>query len=367
MSSTRFALPAIAAALVALAIPGTATAQCTPPYCPTSSSITEQPTNVASNSATLNGSVFPNGSTTHYHFELGGGPATNGTRADGYTYSSPDATVPGDDERHSVSVKVAGLAPSTQYHYRLVSTNQSGVTSFGQDVTFTTPAATSTGGNNQSNSSTGGGGTSTGGGGTTTGGGGGTTTPQPTFGAPSAAPLVAGRTLRRGTTGNDCLTFLTTADYLRADAGDDVVLTGAFGDIVFGGPGDDYLALGKGNDRAHGEAGDDIIYGDGQKVPSCAQAAQVRGAATPRQTAKSSFNDHINGGAGDDRIYGEAGNDRLTGGSGKDRISGGSGKDDIWTRDDERDVITCGSGRDKVHADPLDKVSSNCEGVRRGT
>ena len=363
MSSTRFALPAIAAALVALAAPSAAVAQCAPPYCPVSSSITEQPTNVASNSATLNGSVFPNGSSTRYHFELGGGPATNG-RATTYSYSSPEGTLPGDDERHSVSVKVAGLAASTQYHYRVVSTNSSGITSFGEDVTFTTPAATTSGGGNQSNSSTGGGGTTTGGG-TPTGGGG--TTPQPTFSSPSAAPLIAGRTLRRGTLGNDCLTFLTTADYLKADAGDDVVLTGSFDDIVFGGPGDDYLALGKGNDRAHGEAGDDTIYGDGQKVPPCAQAAQVRGGATPRATTTSSFNDRINGGAGDDRIFGEAGNDRLTGGSGKDRISGGQGKDDIWSRDGERDVITCGSGRDSVHADALDKVSSNCEGVRRGT
>jgi hypothetical protein len=48
-----------------------------------------------------------------------------------------------------------------------------------------------------------------------------------------------------------------------------------------------------------------------------------------------------------------------------DIISGGTGTDTISVRDGQRDRINCGSGRDRVIADRIDRVSSNCERVSR--
>ncbi|HZQ81274.1 MAG TPA: S8 family serine peptidase [Gaiellaceae bacterium] len=76
-------------------------------------------------------------------------------------------------------------------------------------------------------------------------------------------------------------------------------------------------------------------------------------------------NDTINGGRGDDVIYGGVGNDTLIGGPGRDTIYAEGGNDTIEVRDGQRDVVDCGTGHDVVIADKLDKVSKNCEVVRR--
>jgi len=73
-------------------------------------------------------------------------------------------------------------------------------------------------------------------------------------------------------------------------------------------------------------------------------------------------NDTLPGGAGDDRIDGGPGNDVITGGPGADRLLGGSGSDTVYAADGERDIVDCGPGRDRVVADPFDKVV-NCEVV----
>jgi hypothetical protein len=73
-------------------------------------------------------------------------------------------------------------------------------------------------------------------------------------------------------------------------------------------------------------------------------------------------NDTLVGGAGDDRIEGGPGNDVITGGHGADKLFGGTGSDTINAADDERDVVDCGDGRDRVVADSFDKAS-NCEVV----
>lgn len=78
-----------------------------------------------------------------------------------------------------------------------------------------------------------------------------------------------------------------------------------------------------------------------------------------------SGNDRIHGGSGNDRIHGGPGDDEIWSGSGHDRINGGSGNDVIHAHDGQRDVIKCGSGVDKVYADPQDVVSSDCEVVVR--
>jgi hypothetical protein len=67
-----------------------------------------------------------------------------------------------------------------------------------------------------------------------------------------------------------------------------------------------------------------------------------------------------------DVIRGGAGNDNVSGRAGRDRISAGAGNDRVSARDNVRDTVDCGSGRrDKVTADRIDSVKSNCELVSR--
>lgn len=91
-------------------------------------------TGVASNrtytSATLNGTVNPNGSATTYFFQYGTSTAY------GKQTSSPSAG--SDTTTQPESVSISGLAPGRTYHFRIVAHNQAG-TSDGADGTFTTP------------------------------------------------------------------------------------------------------------------------------------------------------------------------------------------------------------------------------------
>ena len=93
---------------------------------------TLQATNVTSTSATLNGHVFPDESvTTYYYFQYGTTTA--------YGSQTPtEGPVNGTDK--DVSTNVTGLAPSTTYHFRVAATNTDGTT-YGENMTFTTPAA----------------------------------------------------------------------------------------------------------------------------------------------------------------------------------------------------------------------------------
>jgi hypothetical protein len=75
-------------------------------------------------------------------------------------------------------------------------------------------------------------------------------------------------------------------------------------------------------------------------------------------------NDTLVGGSGDDRIRGGGGNDVITGGRGADKLFGDAGSDTINAADDERDVVDCGDGRDRVVADSFDQTT-NCEVVDR--
>lgn len=59
--------------------------------------------------------------------------------------------------------------------------------------------------------------------------------------------------------------------------------------------------------------------------------------------------DCLRGGDGDDVLIGGSGNDLIEAGPGADIIEAGSGEDTIETwRDDEVDVISCGSGIDRL-------------------
>ena len=66
-----------------------------------------------------------------------------------------------------------------------------------------------------------------------------------------------------------------------------------------------------------------------------------------------------------DLIRGTPGADRIKGGGGPDRIIARGGKDLIRVRGGGRDRVNCGSGIDTVIADRRDRVTRNCERVRR--
>ncbi len=103
----------------------------TPPPPPPPTVITGSASAITASSATLTGTVNPNGQETTYHFDYGK-TTTYGSRTTGASAGS--ATTAG-----SVSAKLSGLARKTVYHYRLVASNPSGP-AMGADATFTTGA-----------------------------------------------------------------------------------------------------------------------------------------------------------------------------------------------------------------------------------
>jgi hypothetical protein len=90
--------------------------------------ITSPATNVASSSATLNGSVDPHGLTTTVYFQYGT------TTSYGLTTATQSKT---GNTYQNVAANISGLAASTTYHFRIVATNSAG-TVYGSDKTFTT-------------------------------------------------------------------------------------------------------------------------------------------------------------------------------------------------------------------------------------
>jgi hypothetical protein len=93
---------------------------------------TESASSVTASSATLNGSVDPNGRATTYYFDYGtstGYGARTATRSAGSSTSAQHA-----------SIGVSGLEAGRTYHFRLVATSDAG-TSTGKDFTFATKTA----------------------------------------------------------------------------------------------------------------------------------------------------------------------------------------------------------------------------------
>ncbi|MFO1482445.1 MAG: CARDB domain-containing protein [Verrucomicrobiaceae bacterium] len=105
-----------------------------PPAAPLPSAQTLAATNVTANSAQLNATINPNGSSTTAYFQYGPTTSYGGTGGSTTCGSGTSAV--------NLFWNNTGLNFNTTFHYRVVATN-SGGTTYGDDVTFTTlpPAA----------------------------------------------------------------------------------------------------------------------------------------------------------------------------------------------------------------------------------
>src|SRR5215471_12603466 len=95
---------------------------------PTPIVTTNPATLIASFSATLKGSLNPDGLSTTFHFQYG--------TTTSYGLTTAPQTQTGDTSRLVVA-NINSLAPHTTYHFRIVASNTAG-TAFGSDRTFTT-------------------------------------------------------------------------------------------------------------------------------------------------------------------------------------------------------------------------------------
>lgn len=102
--------------------------------------ITGSATSITANSATLNGSVNPNGLATTYYFQWG--------TTTSYGNNTPTQSVGSGTAAQNVSALISGsgLNPGTTYHYRLVASSSAG-TAYGGDQTVTTKCSAHMGGN----------------------------------------------------------------------------------------------------------------------------------------------------------------------------------------------------------------------------
>ena len=111
------------------------TAACPPPPTVATNAVTE----ITQTGATLNGNVNPNGGATDRRFQYGPTLA--------YGSTSPDLAIGNGNSGVAVSFVATGLACNTLYNYRAVGQNSGGTTN-GGNLTFTTAACPPPGSNN---------------------------------------------------------------------------------------------------------------------------------------------------------------------------------------------------------------------------
>jgi Ca2+-binding RTX toxin-like protein len=189
-----------------------------------------------------------------------------------------------------------------------------------------------------------------------------------------------------GGTGPDALSGGPGADRLAGEDGDDALR---------GGGGSDRLDGGAGADTLEGEAdGDDLAGGPGGDVidggPGVDRADYADAAAAVTVRLDDARNDgergedwvrhaeNVRGGPGADSLLGAAGvnvieggpgHDLIDAGAGTDTVGAGPGRDAVLARDDARDTIACGAGRDVAVVDELDAIrrgGESCERSDRG-
>ena len=171
-----------------------------------------------------------------------------------------------------------------------------------------------------------------------------------------------------GTAGNDALKGTTAGDRMFGFGGNDRIEGFQSPDCLDGGAGLDRLLGGIDRDRLIGGSGIDRLSGgnDRDRLFGGSGRDRLRGGYGPDVLAGGTGNDRLDGGPHTDKVYGERGNDRIRSGGGRNLLDGGSGNDVIYARNDRRDVVSCGSGRDRVVADRTDIARAGCERVSRG-
>jgi hypothetical protein len=114
----------LAVAISSAGSPSPASAAASPPATTTGSA-----SGISESSATLTGTVNPNGQSTTYYFQYG--PTTS------YGTQTSPAGVGSGSTPVSVHTEIFGLSPNTTYHYQLVAKSSAGTT-YGADQTLTT-------------------------------------------------------------------------------------------------------------------------------------------------------------------------------------------------------------------------------------
>ena len=175
-------------------------------------------------------------------------------------------------------------------------------------------------------------------------------TPEPTP-APTPEP-----TPNVPTSGDDNLTGDSTANNIKALAGDDTVSGGDGQDTINGGAGDDVLNGEVDNDSLMGSTGNDQLNGgSGNDTLKGGNGIDTLNGGDNDDILKGGKDaDELNGDAGNDQLYGQLGNDVLTGGTGNDILKGGEGADTLIGVDltatqpgnSEIDILHGGSGAD---------------------
>lgn len=117
---------------------------------------------------------------------------------------------------------------------------------------------------------------------------------------------------------------------LAGTSGPDSLVGGGTGDVIFGFGGDDRVQGRGGHDCLVGGPGDDILRGQD----------------------------------GHDLLTGGPGDDTLVGGPGANAYDAGPGRDYVDARNGRRELVRCGSGRDRARLDQSDRARS-CERVSR--
>jgi Ca2+-binding RTX toxin-like protein len=137
---------------------------------------------------------------------------------------------------------------------------------------------------------------------------------------------------------------------------------------------DNLLGLG-GQDDIFGKGGSDNLVGGPGK--DNVLGVDVLG-VDERRPRPGGGDKNLEGGPGNDFVFSGKGSDNIVGGEGndllfecclrefsKDTLSGGSGNDviDVSHKPAVQDVVTCGSGFDRVLSDRADRVAPDCEKV----
>ncbi len=290
---------------------------------------------VGPTSATLGGSLNPNGRSTSWYFEYGTS-TKYGSRTSSRNVGSGTAT-------QAVVAGIANLQPGVTYHFRLVATSSLG-TARGADATFITSGG-----------------------------------PKVSTGPINFATLtlrsarVTGTVNPRGLPTTWWIEYGRTSGYGFRTA---ISSIGGSADVPVGTrlrgltPGVRWHYRVVAQSSGGASAGADASFStpprplDPLGRPVRCTIVGTQGADVIRGTRGRDVicglggNDVILGRGGNDTIYSGPGNDTIDGGVGNDVLRGGAGNDTIRARDGRRDVVEGGRGTDTAVADRADRLVS---------